>query len=133
MVRSNSPPTVAEQAPQRADPEPGSHGALVSVEHSEWSGQLPPPEVVAQFDAVVENGAERIFVEWETEAQHRRSMETFERMASRGVAFVFSVLALGTAAYCASVGLSWPATAIGGGTVAAVVWAFTAHLKDTRR
>lgn len=50
-------------------------------------------------------------------------------LALRLDAFVFSVLALGVAVYCASVGQTWPATAIGGGAV----WAFYANLRNTTR
>lgn len=107
-------------------------GTLVTIEHREWSGPLPSPDVIAQFDNVVQNGAERIFKEWEREAEHRRayekkvsSVENFERVAGRIFAFLFSVSALAAAAYCASVGLPWPAGIIGGGTIGTVVLALT--------
>jgi hypothetical protein len=55
--------------------------------------------------------AARIFREWETEAENRRSLERWsvkcqviERIGGRVLAFVFAVSAPGAVAYCASIG-----------------------------
>ncbi|WP_366513917.1 DUF2335 domain-containing protein [Planktotalea sp.] len=44
------------------------------MQQQAWSGPLPPPAVLGQFDSVVDNGAERIFRSWESETAHRQSM-----------------------------------------------------------
>jgi uncharacterized membrane protein len=40
-----------------------------------WQGPLPPPDALQKFDAIVENGAERVFRMAEVEQQHRIESE----------------------------------------------------------
>jgi uncharacterized membrane protein len=40
-----------------------------------WKGPLPPPQALAAFDDVVQNGAERVFQQFEAQGTHRREME----------------------------------------------------------
>ena len=101
--------------------------SLVSVEES-WQGPLPPPQMVAAYDGVIANGAERIVSQWEKEADHRRGyenraliFEAWERLGARALAFFFALAALGIAGYCASIGQTIPASVIGGMTIASVV------------
>ncbi|WP_390888754.1 DUF2335 domain-containing protein [Devosia neptuniae] len=49
-------------------------GKITHVE-TQWAGPLPPPAILDGFNHVAENGAERIFKQWETESEHRRMME----------------------------------------------------------
>ena len=45
------------------------------INSAHWEGPLPPPGIVAQFNDVVQNGAERIFRMAEIEQQHRIESE----------------------------------------------------------
>jgi uncharacterized membrane protein len=42
---------------------------------AQFSGPLPPPEILRAYDDVVEGGANRIFDQWERETLHRQSLE----------------------------------------------------------
>jgi uncharacterized membrane protein len=110
---------------------------VVVTEQQAWSGPLPPPERLQQFDAIVENGAERIFQQWEREADHRRAYESKALRAhvrldamGRIMAFAFAMSTLGLAAWFATIGQSWLSALFGGGTIAAVT---TALVKDHSR
>ncbi|MGB8261570.1 MAG: DUF2335 domain-containing protein [Terracidiphilus sp.] len=41
-----------------------------------YSGPLPPPEILEQFGRIVPNGAERIFAQFESQAEHRQGLES---------------------------------------------------------
>jgi uncharacterized membrane protein len=117
-----------EPARQRAEIE--TH-QIVLAEQQAWSGPLPHPETLQQFDALVENGAERIFQQWEREAAHRRAYEDRALRAhlrldavGRAMAFIFAMSTLGLAAWFATIGESWIAALFGGGTIATVATAF---------
>lgn len=107
-----------------------------AVHVRQWVGPLPSPGDLSAFDAVVENGAERIVQQWERETSHRHKIERRElwlyavnSVLGRVFAFVFVMGALATSAYMASIGAHVAASLIGGGTLAGVAWAF----KETRR
>ena len=42
----------------------------------QWSGPLPPPRALEQFDSIIPNGAERIMAMVEREQQHRINQES---------------------------------------------------------
>lgn len=71
----------------------GSEGSLQPADavlqaiHVEVSGPLPQPQVLAQYDAVVPGGADRIVKLAENQVKHRHTMQ------ARGQIFTF-VLAL---------------------------------------
>jgi uncharacterized membrane protein len=96
-----------------------------------WSGPLPPPSVLADFDTVVENGAERIMAAWESETAHRRELEmrelkflAFDSTLGKIFALIFVLSALAAAAFAASIGAEWLGVVLGGGVIGSVVWAF---------
>ncbi|MBX9844174.1 MAG: DUF2335 domain-containing protein [Xanthobacteraceae bacterium] len=49
----------------------------VSTILTSWSGPLPHPATLQAFDEVVRGGAERIFRQFEIEAEHRRNLESY--------------------------------------------------------
>jgi uncharacterized membrane protein len=117
-----SKPTHTPTVPQDA--------ALVETRVS-WSGPLPPPSTLREFDSVVENGAARIFEAWETETTHRRNIENYElntfrwnSLLGRIFSFIFVISSLLLAGFMAYIGAPWPAMLLGGATMASVVWAF---------
>jgi uncharacterized membrane protein len=46
---------------------------LFRLDH--YQGPIPPPELLAKFNDLVPNGAERIFCQFEAQSEHRRSLE----------------------------------------------------------
>jgi uncharacterized membrane protein len=101
------------------------------VSVAEWSGPLPPPAILNQFNNVVENGAERIFAAWERETAHRHKLEsrdlfstTFDVIMGKVFAFLFVLAALLVCVFAIFAGAEWVAAVLGGGVITSVVWAF---------
>ena len=69
-----------EQLARSEAVEPGQTGRINAVSHSvefsTYSGPLPPPEILRQFEEVIPGSAERIFTQFEAQSAHRRSMES---------------------------------------------------------
>lgn len=65
----SAPSSRAKKTPQKQS---GNSGAQISAH---WQGPLPPPESLNQFNAIVDDGAERIFRMAELEQQHRIDSE----------------------------------------------------------
>jgi uncharacterized membrane protein len=96
-----------------------------------WQGPLPPPGALEEFRKIVPDAPERIFAQWEKESAHRREYEANALAAAtakdrRGQisAATFAISALALSAFCVWMGHPAVATALGGGTIAAVVGAF---------
>lgn len=112
--------------------------AEVSIQQSSWSGPLPPPQALHEFDQVVPGGAERIMAAWEKETAHRQALEkrqmeltsrelilvAAEAFFSKISALIFVLAALGVSAYAIQLNQPWFAGIFGSSTIAAVVWAF---------
>lgn len=130
------PPAKRPTPPKRTSPPPNSppdNGGMARVESQHWAGPLPPPAILEQFNEVAENGAERIFRQWEDESSHRRSMERrdltwsiAEGFFGKALAFIFVMAALALAAYAVAQGATWLAAFLAAGTIGAVVAAFVA-------
>jgi uncharacterized membrane protein len=78
----------SERAVAGSDPEPsGATGeaALVQSVRVEFSGPLPHPQLLAQYNEAVPNGADRIVKLTENQARHRQAIE------SRGQMFTFAL------------------------------------------
>ena len=123
--RANQPNRQAEQEPERH-----------YVAHS-WEAPIPPPSILAEFNNVVPNGAERIVRAWELESEHRRHIERKEQrwfyidaLAGKSAALVFVLAALSAAVIAAVYGAEWVGALLGGGTITAVALAF---LKSRKR
>ncbi len=74
---------------------PEQKGSVV-LHSQQWSGPLPPPAVLEQYNAVHPGLAERIVSSMEVEQQHRHSMErqlldTHKRVYTRGQYFAATV------------------------------------------
>lgn len=127
-ARRSTPPKRPPQLQEVVHPS----GKITHVE-TQWAGPLPPPAVLDGFNHVTENGAERIFKQWETESAHRRMMEhkdftwsVAEGLFGKTLAFIFVLSALALAAYALYQGANWLAAFLAAGTIAAVVGAFIA-------
>jgi uncharacterized membrane protein len=93
---------------------------------------MPPPEIVRGYNEVIENGAERLFKQFELEAAHRRDLQRrgqthnlIVALSGRGAALLFSLAALAVASYALYLGHPLAAGVVGGSTIALVVAAFT--------
>jgi len=129
-------PPAKRPAPAKRQDSPQvqpTNGSITRVESRQWAGPLPPPEALAGFNQVAENGAERIFQQWERESDHRREMErrdfkwsVAEAFFGKTLAFIFVLTALGLAAYAIYQGATWLAAFLAAGTISAVALAFIA-------
>ena len=125
----NQPPAV-QRAEQEAEhfQEMEEHTQAILAMQSHWSGPMPAPDDMERYDVIVPGGAQALFEEFRTEAAHRRKIESravltesFERLGSRILAFLFAMGALAAAVYCANIEQPWIAAILGGGTIASVV------------
>lgn len=62
---------------EQAAPPPPTNSALATLTHQSlsFSGPLPPPGLLAKYNEVIPNGAERIVAMAERQSAHRESLE----------------------------------------------------------
>lgn len=61
---------------QKRNPPPTTQTtAIARYEASSFSGPLPHPDILARYNEVVPNGAERIFAAFERQGVHREALE----------------------------------------------------------
>lgn len=63
------------QREQAAPPPPNSALATLTHQSLSFSGPLPPPGLLAKYNEVIPNGAERIVAMAERQSTHRESLE----------------------------------------------------------
>lgn len=111
---------------------------------AQWSGPLPPPAIIEEFDRIVPGSATRIMDDFFEEGRHRRTVEwqTVElrgeivrldsKRQDRGLwlGFIIAVLFLIGAIVLAILDHELVAIALGGGTLAAIVGAFITVGRD---
>ncbi len=133
MKKGGRPPGPP-QAPVPRQPE---HPAT-SVTSLSYSGPLPPPQILRQFEEIVPGSAERILSAFEKESEHRREIEKVQagigkhailhELADRRMGLVFGGLAafgaLGLAALALVLGHPLGAVATVIGTVASLAGVF---------
>jgi uncharacterized membrane protein len=66
---------MATKSPSVKQPANPNHGQVLA-QHQQWSGPLPPPAALDQFNQIIPNGAERIMAMVEREQAHRISEES---------------------------------------------------------
>ena len=128
----------AKRSPQPSN-EQQTHRHEISVQQHSWKAPLPPPSVLAEFNQVVENGAERIVRAWEVESEHRREIDRREQrwfyanaLTGKVFAFLFVMAALGLSAWALYLDRPWLAGILAGTTLAAVVGAFV-HVEKRKK
>lgn len=123
MARSKSVSTAARRKPanqptptprppiQKPSLDLGGEAKLVASQH--WSGPLPPPGALRQFDEIIPNGADRILRMVEAEQSHRQELENVAVRAEiadtkRGhwIGGALTLLCVSGAAYTAHIGAS---------------------------
>ena len=94
--------------------------ASILVQQESWSGPLPPPDVLLEYN-FVENGAERLFRMAERQSEHRIDMATESLKADNSIAtrgqwfgLIVVLAVLGLAAYMAYLGATWEAATVAG-------------------
>ena len=97
----------------RKNKQPTQRPANTSIVAAEWSGPLPPPAALAQFDQIIPGGADRILKMVEQEQDHRMAHEGQILKATvadvkRGqlLGATFGIAALAGAVYTAYIGAS---------------------------
>jgi len=103
-----------------------------SESHSSiWSGPLPPPQVLKDYNSIVPNAADRIIKMAEKQEDHRIAIESIVvdsnvRNEKFGVisGLVIGLSGLTCATICALYGHDWVAAVIGGSTLVSLVSVF---------
>lgn len=101
------------------------------MEARNFSGPLPPPDVLREYEEILHGSAHRIFTMAETQQSHRIRLESLavparEKRANRGQIFALTVslAGLAVAAYAVGQGEEWAAIAIGGADLAVLAGLF---------
>ena len=105
--------------------------ARAQISAQKFSGPLPPPEILVQYNDAVPDGAERIIVMAETQAKHRMALESRVvdadiKRANWGLAagFVVAVVGLIVSFLLIDRGKEWPGAAVGAFDLVGLVGAF---------
>jgi uncharacterized membrane protein len=61
---------------EEIDPAEAEALEAIVVAAAQFSGPLPPPDILRAYGDVVDGGAERIVKQWERETQHRHDLES---------------------------------------------------------
>jgi uncharacterized membrane protein len=147
VAKSSKPKTTgpAPRKQQQPNPAPAtddnsSNGVVIAqVSSASFSGPLPPPAILQEYNEVLEGAAERIFKMAETQASHRQELE--KRVVKSDIlksylgltaGFVVAATAIVSGSLVAYYGQPWAGAAIGGAPVAALVWAFLKGTNDRR-
>lgn len=96
-----------------------------------FSGPLPPPDAFAKYEQILKGAADRILTMAEKQQENRQEMQSkilksdiINEKLGLLFGFLVALSAIGGGVYCAHMGQTWPAVAIGGGGVAGLVAAF---------
>lgn len=102
-ARTGSGVQQSQQKPTAAPGTPPPARLLQVLE--EFSGPIPPPSLLREYDQLIDGGAERIFGAFEAQTKHRQTIESQvitgnEKRATRGQVMAYSlallILALGS-------------------------------------
>jgi uncharacterized membrane protein len=124
-----------------ADEQDGENELVVREGAMEaYSGPLPPPEILARFDAVVPGAAERILKMAEEQAAHRKDLERklvesdIERSKwGQALGFLIAIAGLAASAAIAIYGSAVAGSILGVGTLASLVGVFMYGVKARSR
>ena len=98
---------------------------------TQFAGPLPPPSLLAEYDSIVNDGAERIFKSFEEQSAHRRSLESkvvdgniMESRLGQIFAFLIAIIFGCFSLYLAIIDKEVVACVLGGTTIVGLVTAF---------
>lgn len=91
---------MSDATPARPEPQAINFTQELSVQQWSFESPLPPPSVLAEYEALIPGFAERFLAQWEQQTQHRQRLEalvvgTEARTQERGQHYT---LALGVVA-----------------------------------
>ena len=96
-----------------------------------WSGPIPPPAALENFERAVPGLAREIVDEFRAEARHRRSLEarasrteSASELLGKIMALIFACGCFGVTLYAIAHNADWVAGVIGGGTIVSGIAAF---------
>jgi uncharacterized membrane protein len=96
-----------------------------------YSGALPPPEMLKQFEEILPGLAERIVCRMEKQSEHRMSLESkvvsaqlSESKRGQWLGFIIAILFLGASIWLAHEGHIEVASILGGTTIIGLVTVF---------
>lgn len=113
----------------------------IQAERQEFfSGPLPPPEKLAQYEQILPGAAERIMQMAERQSEHRRSLES--RVVNSDIwnsriglifGFVIGVIGVGGGIWLMGQGMTYEGGIISGGTIASLVGTFVYGSRQRRK
>lgn len=118
-------------SPDISDEEKSRLIKVVRVSQSSFRGPLPPPEILAHYNEVVKDGAERIMKMAENQATHRMTLENkaitsqlSQSMKGQIFGFIIALLLISSSVYLAVSGSQGLAKILGGSTILGLVAIF---------
>ena len=118
---------------------PALTSKLVGISQ-QYSGPLPPPDILEKFNQIIPNGAERIMVMAEAQSKHRMTLETKvlntdSRNSLLGVifAFILGVTSIVTGGTVVFNGQPWPGTILGSAGLVGLVSTFIYGTRERKK
>lgn len=140
--RADAPPRPLDGTVVEPPGQPGQGGSVAYFEASltTYSGPLPPPAVLREFEQILPGSAERIFAQFEKQSEHRRTLESSAianeiTQSRRGTncAFILGLVGLGVAAFFAYMGHPASGATVGGVGLASLLTAFLTGTVSRRK
>lgn len=114
--------------------------SIQSISQESFSGPIPHPDILMGYDKVGKGFADRIIrmAEKEQESRHECNSALVKgpiKATARGqwMGFIIAILFLGAAVYLASIGQSWLAGILGGGTLVSLVTVFVTNKTTVKK
>lgn len=114
--------------------------AKVVVRHQAFSGPIPPPSFLKEYEEILPNAADRILTMAEKQGEHRRFMEkTWLKLSNREVhfgqilGFLIGVIAIVAGAYTAINGAGISGGLLGTSGVVGLVTVFVVGSKQNKK
>lgn len=126
---ANISPEILENLPENT--------RIAFIQSASFQGPLPPPALYREYEEVKPGAVDRILAFSDKEQAHRhhweiKAMEYSNKEVVRGqwMGFAISIVALGLAAYCASLGQKLVGGVVGGASIAGILTAFIKKRKS---
>lgn len=125
--------------------QPAQQQSTLAVSHTQqqFSGPIPPPSILADYDALIPGAADRILTIFEAQTNHRHDIELRTTRANVGIAranicerrigqmlaFIMGLALTAATVYLAMNNHDWVAGILGGTTMLGAITAFMAQRK----
>lgn len=101
------------------------------ITHQKFSGPIPPPSILSDYNSIVPDAAERILKMAEHDASHQREIELLAITSTKSevklgqfFALIVCLSSLALAGFAVLHDQPWVATLLGGGTLVGIISAF---------